>query len=93
MSTDKFETYHGVRVVPGWGKEIERAQVRTHTTVNGVAVLRIRHSTSPSQSASEPCQECAVLPGQLHVMGCDFEQCPNCGGEFLYCPCKNEENM
>ena len=93
--SDEFEIYNGVRVVRGWGREIEHAQTRTHTTVNGRLMARVRYGDeSKDLGASEKvCQQCAVEKGQLHVMGCDFEQCPICEGQFLYCPCANAENM
>jgi hypothetical protein len=33
------------------------------------------------------CFECGVSPGELHVVGCDHEQCPCCGGQVMYCCC------
>lgn len=33
------------------------------------------------------CHDCNVVAGQLHHLGCDMEQCPNCGNQLLTCGC------
>jgi hypothetical protein len=33
------------------------------------------------------CGDCGVKEGQLHVLGCDMEVCPFCGGQLLCCLC------
>ena len=95
MTDSNSHIYNGVRVRRGWDREIEQAQLRTYTRINGQVAARVRYGeeTKDLGSHREICEECAVLKGQIHVMGCDFEQCPICGGQFLYCPCSNEENM
>ncbi len=94
MSED-YEIHNGVRVSPGWGKEIELAQSRPKTIINGVNVLRIKFGKeSFSKAVAEAaCSDCGVVAGQYHVLGCNNEQCPICMGELIYCGCKNEENM
>ena len=33
------------------------------------------------------CPDCAVSVGGLHHFGCDWEQCPHCGGQQIGCDC------
>lgn len=35
-----------------------------------------------------PCHDCSAIQGQYHCEGCDVEQCPRCGNQFLGCSCK-----
>jgi hypothetical protein len=39
--------------------------------------------------AAERCHDCGVKPGQLHHPGCDWEECPRCGGQLLACFCND----
>jgi|SRR6185437_10311856 len=39
-----------------------------------------------------PCHDCEVRVGELHLSGCDLECCPRCGGQYLSCSCKTEED-
>lgn len=34
-----------------------------------------------------PCGDCRVRKGQFHVLGCDVEHCPRCGGQLIFCGC------
>ena len=40
------------------------------------------------------CDDCGAQPGEYHVMGCDRERCPRCGGQLLLClMCRCPESM
>lgn len=92
--SENYDLYNGVKVVKGWGKEIEFAQTRPQTKINGIIIDRVLFGNESSNLETDTvCSDCAVLKGQLHVMGCNNEQCPICGGSFLYCDCDNEENI
>jgi len=32
-----------------------------------------------------PCGDCEVVVGELHLDGCDIEVCPRCAGQYLCC--------
>lgn len=38
------------------------------------------------------CGDCRVLPGNLHHLGCDIEECPRCGHQLLSCGCLDDED-
>jgi len=41
---------------------------------------------------TQPCGDCGVLRGELHLEGCDIEICPRCSGQYLCCNCRLEED-
>lgn len=88
--------YNGVMIASFWPKQIERAQ---HDPVYLVTTPyeRVRYGDEKRMCGStrklrrvSPCHDCAVLPGQLHVPGCDMEECPACGGQRISCGCRHE---
>lgn len=38
-----------------------------------------------------PCHDCGAIFGQLHLYGCDVEQCAFCGGQRLGYECARED--
>ncbi len=41
----------------------------------------------------QPCHDCGVSKGELHIFGCDVERCPNCGGQVIYCECDFDDEF
>jgi len=76
--------YNGMQVLASWPEEVEKAQKITHCRYENTILPRVPHRDWDNK----PCHDCAVLPRQLHVPGCDDEACPNCGGQALSCPCQ-----
>lgn len=90
----EFVVYNGVDVTRDWPAEIVAAQRELEVEVQGEQYRRLAYGyesgwavNNPSYSAN-PCHDCAVVRGQLHVPGCDAEQCPRCEGQLISCPCE-----
>lgn len=80
--------FNGVEVVRGWPEKIAAAQLKPSVLIADVEYQRIRYGAEAEDwgAGSKPCR-CAVTKGQLHVPGCDVEQCPACGNQMLSCDC------
>ena len=82
--------YHDVEVTADWPEKIRKAQEMTHYEIASQVYRRIPYGQErPRWSTEVACHDCAVIPGQLHVPGCDVEQCPACGGQAIACSCED----
>lgn len=88
----KFVDYNGRQVIQGWPEKIEAAQSETHYLIGGQSCRRLPYGSESYDwgADSHPCGDCVVGKGQLHVPGCDIEECPACGGQALSCDCDYE---
>lgn len=77
-------------MTPDWPAKIEAAQLQTKYEISGVLMDRVRYGDEDEDWGADrkPCHDCAVVKGQLHVVGCDAERCPTCGGQAIGCDCE-----
>ncbi len=88
-----------------WVDDYARAQKEKTVRLSGKGYRRIRYGKerwlkdAPDSFAAtwleiikQPCHDCGVICGELHLSGCDVESCPRCGGQYLGCTCRTEED-
>jgi hypothetical protein len=56
-------------------------------TLGGSVHARVRVGEEKPRGES-PCPGCGAYYFALHATGCDFEQCPACGGQLASCGCR-----
>jgi hypothetical protein len=85
----EFVTYNGIQVHKTIPRQILDAQAIASYTVDGQRFTRIAYGSEDHWQPDwlEVCGDCGVRPGQLHLLGCDIEQCPRCRQQALSCGC------
>lgn len=70
------------------------AAQRERTFVIGLQRLkRIPYGSERTRWRLATCGDCRAKKGQLHVVGCDIEQCPACDGQAIRCGCRDDEDV
>jgi hypothetical protein len=89
MTEPKRILYRGVPMVEGWPEEIRAAQEIPSYSLDGKSVPRIRYGNEQDDWGADnhACHDCGVIKGELHVVGCDGEECPVCHAQLLSCDC------
>lgn len=88
-----------------WIDDYWRAQDEKTVVLSGKRYRRIRYGKEPIPSdapddykavcaelITRPCHDCGAIRGELHLDGCDWERCPRCGGQFMCCDCRIEQD-
>ena len=73
----------GVRPGTDPDDELEDSTVTVAGTTR--ARLRVGEEKPPCES---PCPGCGAYYFALHMVGCEYEQCPACGGSLASCDCR-----
>jgi hypothetical protein len=88
-----FVIYNGVEMSKEGPAEIIAAQRLTQLDFGGICYERIRYVEERGwlevnlHFAEIPCHDCGVVSGQLHLDGCDVEECLRCRRQLLGCDC------
>ena len=60
--------------------------------INGQEFERVRYGKGADDMETPTCDDCGVVRGKLHLIGCDLEPCPRCGGQAITCDCFYEDD-
>lgn len=85
-----------------WIDDYWRAQDEKTVRLAGKRYRRIRYGREPflkdapddlrATFAARPCHDCGAVRGEFHLDNCDIEVCPRCGGQFMCCECRIEQD-
>jgi hypothetical protein len=80
-----------------YAKRHAEAQAITSYRILGREYARIRYGdevdardwVAARARQGMSCGDCGVQRGELHLVGCDLEQCPRCHGQAIGCACED----
>ena len=67
--------------------------IQTSFRIAGKKFDRVRYGDEKEDWGADrqPCHDCGVRKGEVHIFGCDVKRCPVCGGQVIYCECKFDD--
>jgi hypothetical protein len=74
-----------------WKAEYKRSQAAGEIRINSHEYVRICQGAEDKRCGNGRCVRCGVPAGHLHLLGCEMEQCPRCGGGITSCTCTFEK--
>lgn len=77
---------------PRWQGPKPRIALRQFIIINGREFDRIPYGEGDEDLDFAQCDDCGVPRRELHMLGCDLEPCPRCGGQAISCDCFYEDD-
>jgi hypothetical protein len=92
MDAKRFVEYRGIRMIEGWPERIQAAQAMPRVLIRGQLYDRVRFGSEADDWGADnhPCADCRVNKDEVHVDGCDGEECPRCHEQLITCDCEPE---
>lgn len=79
-------------VIEDYGRMIENGgRGRMSPDETREEMENFKNRWSPEEFNSRDCHDCGAENGQYHHPGCDSEECPRCGGQYIICDCRSDE--
>lgn len=73
-------------------RQIERDDGTTRAPIPYGAESKWEGTGVEPPAGNEQCHDCGVEAGGYHHPGCDMAECPFCGGQYLACGCRTNED-